>query len=280
MSAAPWPAPAKINLFLHVLGRRDDGYHELQTGFQFLDLADRIDIAVRADGRVRREGGLPGLDEAKDLAVRAALALREAAASGLGADIRIDKRIPDGGGLGGGSSDAATVLVALNRLWGCGLDTDELAGIALALGADVPVFVRGQAAIGEGVGERLTPVEFPERWALVVHPGVHVPTAEVFGAPELTRNSAPLTMRAVLAGGGRNDCETVARERFPAVDEAMRWLQRFGEARLTGTGACVFALFGTEAPAAEALAQLPPRWRGFLARTCNRSSLLDRLDAE
>ncbi len=276
----PWPAPAKINLFLHVNGRRPDGYHELQTAFQFLDLADTLAFEPLDNGAIERLGGLPGLAPADDLTVRAATALRQASGCRAGARIRIDKCIPDGGGLGGGSSDAATTLVALNALWGCGLDEDALAAIGLTLGADVPVFVRGRAAFAEGVGERLQAVDFPERWAVVIHPGVAVPTAAVFGAPELTRNTPTMTMRAVLEAGGHNDCEAVARRHFPAVDAAMAWLGERAEARLTGTGSCLFALFEAEQAARAVLAELPGPWRGFIARTRNRSPLLERLAAE
>jgi len=275
--SVPWPAPAKINLFLHVTGRRADGYHELQTAFQFLDLADSLEIEPLAGPQILRAGGPAGVPEAADLTVRAARALQQAAGSRRGARIRASKRIPAGGGLGGGSSDAATVLVALNALWGCGLSTAELARIGLALGADVPVFVHGRAAFAEGVGERLQVVDFPERWALVVHPGVAVSTAEIFSAPDLTRNTAPMTMRAILAGGGRNDCEAVARRRFPAIEEAMSWLGRRARATLTGTGACLFAIFPEREEAERICAELPSKWQAFVCRTLNRSPLLERL---
>lgn len=277
-AGSDWPAPAKINLFLHVTGRRADGYHTLQTAFQFLDLCDRLDFALRDDGRILRHGGLPGVAPEDDLVVRAARSLQRFAPPGAGADIRVDKRIPAGGGLGGGSSDAATVLVALNRLWRLGLGAGRLAALALELGADVPVFAGGRAAWAEGVGELLTPIDAPQRWVLVLEPDCRVATAEVFADPQLTRDTAPMTMADLLAGRGRNDCEAVVRRRFPAVGEALDWLGRFAPARLTGTGACVFATFESRARASEVAERLPRRWRGYVTRTLNRSPLLARLD--
>jgi len=233
-----WPAPAKLNLFLHIVGRRPNGYHELQTVFQLIDLCDSISVVVREDGLIERPVGPADVAPEDDLVVRAARALQAQTGAHLGATLRVYKKIPQGGGLGGGSSDAATTLLALNRLWGCGLNLDELAGIGLPLGADVPVFVRGSSAWAEGVGDRLTPLELPEKWYVVVHPGVGVATRDVFQAPELTRNSPKITMRALFQTGGRNDCESVVRSRFPEVADALDWLARFGSARLTGTGAC------------------------------------------
>ena len=239
-----WPAPAKLNLFLHIVGRRPDGYHELQTCFQFVDLCDEITVDVRADGQIGRAFDIPGLPESADLCIRAARALKEASGSPLGADISLLKRIPIGGGLGGGSSDAATCLVALNRLWGIHWPTHRLAALGLKLGADVPVFVQGRVSWAEGVGERLTPLYPPrapaERIYLILKPNVSVSTAEVFQDPELTRNSAPITIHGFLASGGRNDCLGVVRRRYPEVAHALDWLSLFGSARLTGTGACVF----------------------------------------
>ncbi len=280
MSPIPWPAPAKLNLFLHVVGRRADGYHELQTLFQLLDLRDQITLAVRQDGEIRRLSGPAGVVAGQDLTVRAARRLQQATGSRLGADIALDKRIPLGGGLGGGSSDAATTLVALNELWGTGLSRDQLAALGLELGADVPVFVGGRTAWAEGVGERLTAVETPARWFAVVHPGVAVATAEVFQAPELTRNSPKTTILGFLQAGGRNDCEPVVRARWPDVDRAISWLSRAAPARLTGTGSCVFAAFATREAAEAAVAGLPPGWRAFVARGLDRSPLEERLAAE
>ncbi|MEX2524989.1 MAG: 4-(cytidine 5'-diphospho)-2-C-methyl-D-erythritol kinase [Gammaproteobacteria bacterium] len=281
MSNRAWPAPAKINLFLHVTGRRGDGYHELQTVFQFLDYADELRFMLTDDGLVRRDGEGYGVAEEEDLTVRAARALQEATGTDAGVRMRIDKRIPAGGGLGGGSSDAATTLVALNRLWALELPEDELARIGLELGADVPVFVRGRAAWAEGVGERLQPVELPEDWFLVVHPGCHVPTGRVFNAPDLTRNTPPITIRDFLDGAGHNDCEPVVFEAFPQVAEAARWLGRFApDVRMTGTGACLFARFPSREEAEAVARDLPNGYQGFVARGRNRSPLLDRLAAE
>jgi len=277
VSDRPWPAPAKINLFLHVIGRRDDGYHLLQTAFQFLDYGDVLEFEPRADGSIVRVANYDGVPEERDLVVRAARALRSAAGASPGAAIRITKQLPFGGGLGGGSSDAATTLVALNHLWGLGLATDELAGIGLELGADVPVFVRGRAAWAEGVGEQLTPVEVPEDWLLVVHPGVAVATSEVFKHPDLTRNTPAITIRAFLAGAGTNTCEVLVRKLHPEVAAAIDWLRERGDARMSGTGSCVFLRCQSEGEARAALAELPRRWHGFVSRGRNRSPLLERL---
>lgn len=278
-----WPAPAKLNLFLHVTGRRPDGYHELQTVFQIIDLCDSVAIRVLEDGRIERPSGPAGVDADSDLTVRAAKALQTATGSRLGASLRISKRIPMGGGLGGGSSDAATVLVALNHLWRCGLSIDDLARLGLPLGADVPVFVRGSSAWAEGVGERLVPVELPERWYVVIHPGVSVPTRDVFQSPELTRNSPIITIRAFFGPGGaaasRNDCEPVVRARYPEVADALSWLANFAPARLTGTGACIFAAFDSAIDAERVAARAPDRWRAFVARGLNVSPLHLRVGA-
>ena len=276
-----WPAPAKLNLFLHILGRRPDGYHELQSCFQFIDLCDEITIKVRADGQIRRALDIPGLPESADLCLRAAHALKEATGSPLGADIGLLKRIPIGGGLGGGSSDAATCLVALNELWELNLPTDDLAALGLKLGADVPVFVRGRVAWAEGVGERLTPLYPPlapaEPNYLILKPNVFVSTAEVFQDPELTRNSAPITIHGFLASGGRNDCLGVVRRRYPEVAHALDWLSLFGSARLTGTGACVFLACETMELGQELMRKMPPGFEGFLACGLNDSPLLEAL---
>ena len=277
----PWPAPAKLNLFLHIVGRRPDGYHELQTCFQFVDLCDEITIEVRTDGRIRRVVEMAGVAEDADLCVRAARALQTAAGCSLGADIGVLKRIPMGGGLGGGSSDAATCLVALNHLWNLHRPVGELAALGLKLGADVPVFVRGRAAWAEGIGERLTPLSPPqapfEANYLILKPNVGVSTAEIFQDPELTRNSAPITIHGFLASGGRNDCLGVVRRRYPEVARAIDWLSDFGPARLTGTGACVFLAVETIDRGREILRKLPPAIDGFLARGLNDSPLLERL---
>jgi 4-diphosphocytidyl-2-C-methyl-D-erythritol kinase len=268
-----WPAPAKLNLFLHVVGRRADGYHELQTLFQLLDLTDTLSIRVRADGIIEREAGAPEIDPEADLAVRAARLLKEASGSPLGASLKVRKRIPVGAGLGGGSSDAATALLALNELWALGLAPPELCRMGVQLGADVPVFIQGFSAWGEGIGEQLTPVELPERWYLLIHPGVAVSTREVFQSPELTRNSPLITIRAFFESGGRNDCESVVRARVPEVAEALDWLGRFVPARLTGTGSCVFAAFESAAEAERLASRVPERWASWVARGLNASPL-------
>jgi len=288
-----WPAPAKLNLFLHVTGRRADGYHELQSVFQFLDFGDLLRFTVREDGRLQRATEVPGVPEADDLMIRAARLLQTETACPLGVDIHIDKRLPMGGGLGGGSSDAATTLVALNQLWGLVLDEDRLAALGLQLGADVPVFVRGRAAWAEGVGDRLTPVDLPEPWFVVLVPQVRVATAQLFADPQLTRDARPLKIRDYLArldsgGAGNisgalfcqsgkdpvgNVFEPLVRAKYREVDAALGDLQRFAPTRLTGTGACVFAAFADEALARAAAEQLAPRWQTIVAAGCNRSPL-------
>lgn len=268
-----WPAPAKVNLFLHVTGRRADGYHLLQTVFQFLEYGDTLRINVRGDGVIERITDLSGVPEAFDLTVRAARLLQRVSNTPMGASIAVKKRLPLGGGLGGGSSNAATTLVALNSLWALGLSIDELADLGLSLGADVPVFVRGKAAWAEGVGEILTPVELEEAWFLVVTPACNVPTAAIFSDPELTRDHPPITIRGFLAGNGRNDCEPVTRRRYPPVDEVFKWLAQHGEARMSGTGASVFVTFSTQVEAEAVYNTLPQGWQGFVAQGKNESSL-------
>jgi 4-diphosphocytidyl-2-C-methyl-D-erythritol kinase len=276
----PWPAPAKLNLCLHIVGRRADGYHLLQSAMQIIDLCDELQFYRRPAGVIARIGGPDEIPADSDLIVRAArlLASRYEVVDGVGIAIR--KRIPIQGGLGGGSSDAATVLVALNRLWQLDIHVDELAALGLQLGADVPVFVRGHSAWAEGVGELLTPFDFPERVYLVLKPAAGVSTAAVFQDPELTRKSPVTTIRDFLAGGGRNDCAPVVRKRSGEIAEALDWLSEFGEARLTGTGACVFVALDDEAAARRAAARVPARWTGYVVRGVNRSPLLDRLAHE
>ena len=269
-----WPAPAKLNLMLRILGRRADGYHRLQTLFQFLDYGDQLSVRVREDGIISRSTPLAGVPADADLVLRAATLLQTASGCRLGADIALEKQIPMGGGLGGGSSDAATTLVVLNRLWELGLDRGRLAALGLQLGADVPVFVYGQAAWAEGVGELLTPVEVPEPWYLVVHPGCAVATGEVFNDPQLTRNSSPITIEGFTSGAASNDFEAVVCRHYPPVAAALEWLRGHGRARLTGTGSCVFLDIGERERAAALLVQLPDAWTGFVARGCNRSPLL------
>jgi 4-diphosphocytidyl-2-C-methyl-D-erythritol kinase len=273
MSLNWWPAPAKLNLFLHVVARRADGYHDLQTLFQLIDLCDAVGLGLRADGRIERVEGMAEVPPETDLAVRAARLLQETTGCRLGADIAVRKRIPAGGGLGGGSSDAATVLRVLNRLWGIGLGMDELATLGLRLGSDVPVFLHGSSAWAEGRGEILEPVELPERWYLILHPGVAVSTAAIFQAPELTRNSPLITIRAFFQAGSRNDCEPIVRRRYPEVDAALRWLGARAEARMSGTGACVFSGFDSAEDARRIAAAVPDRWQHWLVRGLNRSPL-------
>jgi len=268
-----WPAPAKLNLFLHITGRRPDGYHTLQTVFQFLDFGDQLRFAVRTDGEIERRGGPAGVPVEQDLTVRAARLLRAHAGVKVGATITLDKRIPTGAGLGGGSSDAATTLLALNHLWNVHLSRDDLARLGVQLGADVPVFVRGHAAWAEGIGDELTPVEPTENWYVVVIPPVHVPTAAVYGDPDLTRHSAAITIRAFLAGQVRNDMEFVVRRRFPAVDQAFRFLGEFGSPRMTGSGSCVFLAVATADEGEKILRQVPGGFSGFVARGVNRHPL-------
>ena len=267
----PWPAPAKLNLCLHIVGRRDDGYHLLQSAMQIIDLCDELQFYRRPPGVIERIGGPAEIPAESDLIVRAArlLATHYEVHDGVGITIR--KRIPIEGGLGGGSSDAATVLVALNHLWQLDIKLDELAALGLRLGADVPVFVGGQAAWAEGTGERLTPAEFPAPVYLLVQPDVAISTADLFQAPELTRDSPVITMAGFLATGGRNDFEPVARRRYPAVADALDWLGQVAPARLTGTGSCVYAAMPDERTARETLARLPRRWRGYVVRGLNRS---------
>ena len=262
-------SPAKLNLMLHVTGRRDDGYHLLETVFQFIDLCDRLEFEVDDSGRLSRHAPGSPVAEADDLVLRAAALLRERYDVPEGARIRIDKRIPIGGGLGGGSSNAATCLLALNHLWGVGLGISELAEIGLQLGADVPVFVRGRAAWATGVGERLESIDLPEPYYLVIDPGVSVSTAEIFAARELTRNCDPLTIRAFLRGAGSNVCEPVVRARYPQVAEALDWLGQHGEARMSGSGGCVFAAFDSHAQAEDVKSRVARKWVAYVARAIN-----------
>lgn len=261
-----WPAPAKLNLFLRVVGRRADGYHDLQTVFRLLDWGDELRLRVREDGAIVRTNEVPGVPAEADLVVRAARLLQAQAGVALGAEIAVDKRIPMGGGLGGGSSDAATTLVALNHLWGCALDEDALAALGHQLGADVPVFVRGRSAWAEGVGERLTPIALPRRWYVVLDPGEHVPTAALFQAPELTRNAPPATISSFASGETvENAFEPVARAHHPKVAAALDWLSRFGRARLSGSGGCVFLETTSLAQARKVVRQCPAAFAVQLA---------------
>ena len=282
-SVGPWPAPAKLNLFLHVTGRRPDGYHELQTLFQFLDYSDELWFDINDTGEICRvPGNFPVdslIDPGQDLILRAAQRLAEITQCRRGVSIRLDKRLPIGGGVGGGSSDAATTLIVLNQLWSLGLDHKQLLDIGLSLGADVPVFISGEAAWAEGVGEQLNPVDgLEEPWFLVVHPAIHVSTATVFSDPQLTRNSPQITIADFLSGRCSNQLQSVVERQYPEVAAAIAWLSQHKPARMTGSGACVFAAFTTREQANFVLQQVPSPWTGFVARGCNRSPLHRRLN--
>ena len=272
-----YPAPAKLNLFLHVTGRRTDGFHNLETVFQLVDLCDELQISVREDGDIRREPApssavLASLGDAEDLTVRAARLLQQASGSTRGANLHVDKRIPAGGGLGGGSSDAATVLLVLNRLWELHWPAARLAELALELGSDVPVFVHGRNAFATGRGEQLTPLDLPPRWYLIVDPGVVVPTRGIFEAAELTRDTPALKIAALPAHGGRNDCEAVVRHRHPEVARVLDLLAPWG-GRMTGSGACVFTAAGSREALQAPVAAVSPLWRTFIARGLARSPI-------
>lgn len=268
-------APAKLNLFLHVVGRRPDGYHLLQTAFRLLDWGDRLSFTRRADGRIRRLGEVSGVAEDDDLVVRAARLLQQTTGCALGADIAIDKQLPMGGGLGGGSSDAATTLLALNHLWGTGLDRERLQTLGLQLGADVPFFIYGRDAFAEGVGERLQPLDLPEAWYVILFPGVTVPTGEIFSAGELTRDTEPIKIADFAASTTRNDLQPVACKRYPEVAAAIDWLAQHAPARMTGSGACVFAQVEGEADAERIVRTCPARWKAWSARSLSRHPLFD-----
>ncbi|MET0088569.1 MAG: 4-(cytidine 5'-diphospho)-2-C-methyl-D-erythritol kinase [Candidatus Thiodiazotropha sp.] len=274
------PAPAKLNLMLRVIGRRADGYHELQTVFQFIDRQDRLDFTLREDGCINLLNDLSGVPAEQNLCIRAARLLQSRSDTPLGVDIHLHKVLPMGGGLGGGSSDAATTLVALNRLWELDLDLETLKQLGVSLGADVPIFIHGQAAWAEGIGETLTDLKLPEPWYLVIIPPCHVSTAEIFRHPDLTRHSPRIKIRAFLQGNNRNDCLDLVRRRHPEVARALDWLNQHAEARLTGTGACLFAAFSDRDQAERVLAQIPEDLEGFVARGLNRSPLKGDVLAE
>lgn len=267
-------SPAKLNLFLHITGKREDGYHNLQTLFQLLDYGDRIEFSANTTGKVELSPSIPGLPTDQNFIYQAAQILQQHSGCSLGANIRLEKRLPMGGGLGGGSSNAATTLLGLNKLWQLNLTEKTLMKIGVQLGADVPVFILGQTAWAEGVGEQLTPVEMPNHWYLVVVPNAHVSTAKVFAHQGLTRNSHPIKIRAFLEQGGKNDCQSVVEALYPEVKKARQWLAQFAEARLTGTGACLFAKFDSETDAQSVYEQIPAPWTGFVAKGVNRSLLL------
>jgi 4-diphosphocytidyl-2-C-methyl-D-erythritol kinase len=274
MPGFAYPAPAKLNLFLHVIGRRSDGYHLLETLFRFIDCCDQLRFAARDDDVIKRAGAEAILPE-RDLCVRAAQTLQREAGCPLGVDIFLEKRIPVGAGLGGGSSDAATTLLALNRLWEINWPRERLMQIALQLGADVPVFIFGEAAFAQGIGEQLTAYPLPPQHYVVLTPPVVVSTAEIFADPQLTRNSPPLKMSAFSMGHGRNDLEPVACRRNPVIAEHLQWLNQFGDARMTGSGGAVFAAFDSEPQAREVIERLPASMQGFVARSLDRHPLRD-----
>ncbi|MGL4408713.1 MAG: 4-(cytidine 5'-diphospho)-2-C-methyl-D-erythritol kinase [Zoogloea sp.] len=267
------PAPAKINLFLHIVGRRPDGYHLLQTAFRMLDWGDEITLRRRDDGQLCRTTDVPGVPPEADLVIRAARLLQQETGTAYGADIGVLKRVPMGGGLGGGSSDAATVLIGLNRIWGCGLDRPTLQALGLRLGADVPFFIYGETAFAEGVGEELHPLEVPPAWYVLVAPPVSVPTAEIFSSKELTRDTEPRIIRVFAAHDTRNDMQAVACSKYPEVKQTISWLSSKGSARMSGSGGCSFASFETEAQANEVLASAPQGWVVWVAQGLDQHPL-------
>jgi len=270
------PAPAKINLFLHITGRRADGYHELQTLFQLLDYGDQLDFERRDDSTITLSPTHPTIAEKDNLVYRAAKALQQQALQHnpghhYGVSIHLSKCLPLGGGLGGGSSDAATALIGLNQLWQLDFSREQLAAIGLELGADVPVFIHGRTAWAEGIGEILSPVDMPECWYLILAPNIEVSTVTIFSHQQLTRDARAITIRAFLGQGGRNDCQPIAEKLYPEVKTARKWLEQYATVRMTGTGACIFASFENEAQARKVLADVPQRWQAFVARGVNHS---------
>jgi len=271
------PAPAKINWFLHVLGRRADGYHEIQTLFQFVDLHDDLHFFARKDGRINLNPELFGVADSDNLIVRAARALQAKTGCAMGADITLHKKIPMGAGLGGGSSNAATTLLALNRLWHTGLSLDELSAIGLTIGADVPVFLHGSAAWAEGIGERLTPIILPQPWLVLVIPNCHVPTAELYHDSRLTRDSNALTIQHYQIGQGQNDFASIVRQDYPAVDQALCWLSQHGDARMSGSGGVCFAAFDSSAEASKIASLVPRPLQAVVVKGMNHSPLHEAL---
>ena len=267
------PSPAKLNLFLHINGRRPDGYHQLQTVFQLLDYGDELSFESTDDAVLTLSPVIEGLPNEENLIIRAAKLLQQHTDCTKGARIVLTKRLPMGGGIGGGSSNAATTLLALNLLWQTQLSTEQLASLGKRLGADVPVFIHGRSAWAEGIGEIITPLDLPTRWYLVIRPNVHVSTADIFAKKKLTRDTPIIKVAAFLEGGGKNDCQDLVLESFPQVKEAIDWLNFFSQARLTGTGSCIFAAFDSEAEAKEVLALKPVHLQGFVAKGVNRSPL-------
>ena len=271
------PAPAKLNLFLHITGIREDGYHNLQTIFQILDYSDEVSLSLRQDGLICRTNGLEDVPADEDLIVRAAQALKSYTGTAYGANVGVEKKLPVGGGIGGGSSDAATTLLGLNELWQCGLEKAELLSIAAKLGADVPVFVNGYSAWAEGVGEKLTTLELPELWYLVIHPGVFISTAKLFSSELLTRDKDILRMRVFPEADTENVFESVVRKTHSEVDKSLKWLDNYSAAKMTGTGSCLFASFESHQEAEKVLKQVPEEWSAFIAKAVNKSPVLEAL---
>ena len=267
-------SPAKLNLFLHITGRRTDGYHNLQTLFQLVDYGDTLSFSLRDDGEISLSPEIPGVAFEDNLIIKAVRLLEKHKKPNLGVDIQLQKRLPMGGGIGGGSSNAATTLVALNHLWQCGLSRKELLAMGLRLGADVPVFINAQTAWAEGVGEHLQAIELPEKWFLIVQPDCHVSTQAIFSHKDLTRDTPAIKVAAFLEQGGHNDCQALVRKLYPPVDEALNWLEKFTHsAQMTGTGACIFAPFDTVEEAEQMLHRLPKHLPGFVAKGINQSPL-------
>ena len=275
-----WPSPAKLNLFLHILGRYDNGYHKLQSLFQMLDYGDKLAFDINHTGTIAMSTPLKGVKDEDNLIIRAAKLLAAQTKTKLGAHISLEKCLPMGGGIGGGSSNAATTLVALNALWGTRLSVHQLADIGLQLGADVPIFVRGETAFAEGVGEQITPAPQPEQWFLVANPNVHISTGEIFTAQELTRNTPSMDWADYKFEETRNDCQQLVVNRYPEVAKLLQWLVHYAPSRMTGTGACVFATFSDYTLAEQVRAQMPEAWQSFVAKGVNRSPLLDKLEQQ
>lgn len=277
MSTLSLPSPAKINLFLHITGQRSDGYHNLQTLFQLLDFGDKLVFRSNRSGNIKINGNIDGVDEKNNLIFHAATLLQKSTGCDLGCTIDLTKNLPMGAGLGGGSSNAATTLVGLNALWKCGLTANQLSDLGKILGADVPVFVQGESAFAEGIGDILTPLTLPQRWFLVITPNCHVSTREIFSNPQLTRNSSPIKIRALSGVEYRNDCQDVVSKLYPAVRTVLQWVENFSAPLMTGTGASVFCSFDSKSEAQHVLSKLPKQWTGFVAKGVNRSPVHEQL---
>ncbi|WP_026960668.1 4-(cytidine 5'-diphospho)-2-C-methyl-D-erythritol kinase [Aliagarivorans taiwanensis] len=275
--SGPWLSPAKLNLFLYICGRRKDGYHELQTLFQFIDCCDQLYFTVRKDTEITLSSNIDNVDPEDNLVVKAARLLQQHCLFKCGADIQLEKQLPMGGGIGGGSSNAATTLLVLNRLWKCGLSLEQLADLGLRLGADVPIFIQGVAAFAEGVGEKLYPVKIAQPWYVVLHPDAHISTAEVFGHPELPRDTAKRNWAELENASWHNDCQDIVAKLYPEVANALSWLLEYAPSQMTGTGSCVFAAFDSEQQARDVLENCPEHWAGFVSQGLNRSPLHKQL---